>query len=115
MVARAGKPGSRVATTTSRSLRLVGRDPLTMDNSKTERELVVDGEFFRLTIDGPSYQLTWLSGPNRNYGFGGTLAGGGSVAERSALLAAQLTDEGVIAQIRGFLLEVDPATGYLRD
>ena len=88
---------------------------MTKDNSKTERELVVDGESFRLAIDGPSYQLTWLSGPNRNYGFGGTLAGGGSVAERSAALAGQLTDEDVISQIRGFLLEVDPVTGYLRD
>lgn len=85
------------------------------DNSKTERELVVDGESFRLTIDGPSYQLTWLSGPDRDHGFGGTLAGGGSVAERSAALAAQLREEDVISQIRGFLLEVDPVTGYLRD
>jgi hypothetical protein len=65
---------------------------MTKDNSKTKRELVVDGESFRLKIAGPSYQ-PWLSGPNRNYGFGGTLAGGRSVAERSAVLAAQLTEK----------------------
>ncbi|WP_083414005.1 hypothetical protein [Curtobacterium sp. MCBA15_013] len=84
-------------------------------SAKPSRRIVVDGETFRLTIDGPSYQLTWLTGPNPGYGFGGTLAGAGSVPERSALLAAHLTDTDLIAQIREFLLEIDPTTGYLRD
>lgn len=75
----------------------------------------MDGETFRLTIDGPSYQLTWLTGPDPDYGFGGMLAGGGSAADRSAALAAQLTDAELTTQIREFLSEVDPATGYLRD
>ena len=84
-------------------------------SAKPSRQIVVDGETFRLTIEGPSYQLTWLTGPNPGYGFGGTLAGAGSVAEHSALLAAHLTDTDLTAQIREFLLEVDPSTGYLRD
>lgn len=44
-------------------------------SAKPSRQIVVDGETFRLTIEGPSYQLTWLTGPNPGYGFGGTLAG----------------------------------------
>ena len=75
----------------------------------------MDSEAFRLTIDGPSCQLTWLTGPNPGYGSGGTLAGARSIAERSASLTARVTDEAVTAQIREFLLEVDPSTVYLRD
>ncbi len=79
------------------------------------RTLVVDGETFTLTVAGPSYNFSWTTGPNRGYGFGGTLAGAGSTADRSLMLAELLTDEEATKQIRSFLDEIDPATGYLRD
>jgi hypothetical protein len=39
-------------------------------SAKPSRRIVVEGETFHLTIDGPSYQLTWLPGPNPGYGSG---------------------------------------------
>ncbi|MFJ7288473.1 hypothetical protein ACIQUC_09160 [Curtobacterium sp. NPDC098951] len=84
-------------------------------DESTHRELEVDGETFTLTVRGTEYQFTWLTGPNPGYGFGGTLAGTGTAEERSAKLAEFMTDEVATADIRSFLAEIDPATGYLRD
>ena len=52
--------------------------------------------------DGSSIHHTWVGGPNPSYGF----SVGGSGAE-------QLTAEQIRSEIRAFLSEIDPRTGYL--
>ncbi|SDQ17321.1 hypothetical protein SAMN02800687_0690 [Curtobacterium sp. UNCCL20] len=81
----------------------------------TRRDFVVDGETFSLTIRADSFQFTWIKGPNPDYGFGGTLAGAGTEADRAAMLANLMTDQEATSQIRAFLKDIDPATGYLWD
>lgn len=82
-----------------------------------ERELVVDGERFRVMVEGLTHHVTWLTGPNPGYGFGGTLAGGaGGTPERIATVMAETTDDDAMNRsIRSFLADIDPATGYLRE
>jgi hypothetical protein len=68
-----------------------------------ERTLEVDGEVFTLTrneFGGTDY--TWLSGPNPGYGFGASPTPDLSVEEHAE-------------NIRGFLAQVDPTTGYIED
>lgn len=68
-------------------------------------ERVVDGETFRISQDPdtPSlYHLDWLSGPNPDYGFSSRVFGDQQRTE------AELDDE-----IRTFLAQVDPKTGYI--
>ncbi|MFF1922576.1 hypothetical protein ACFVW8_18650 [Streptomyces sp. NPDC058221] len=70
-------------------------------------ELTVDGERFTVTRRAGSpgvYDFDWKSGPNTGYGFMTAVHGGASL-ERTALEEAA----------RGFLREVDPATGYLAE
>jgi len=65
-------------------------------------ELEVDGERFRVVERSPrTVDLTWLTGPNPGYGF--TIGG------------IPMDDLRLEDQIRGFLAEIDPATGYLAD
>jgi hypothetical protein len=68
-------------------------------------ERVVDGETFRISQDPDTpglYHLDWLSGPNPDYGFSSRVIGGQQQTE------AELDDE-----IRTFLAQVDPKTGYI--
>ncbi|MEV8266837.1 hypothetical protein [Microbacterium sp. NPDC076911] len=65
---------------------------------------VVDGEAFDVVKDGDSIHHTWVSGPNANYGF--SVGGSG---------AASLTDDDIRSEIRAFLAEIDPRTGFLID
>jgi hypothetical protein len=63
--------------------------------------LEVDGELFAVRPDrrgGTRY--TWLTGPNAGYGYGES-----PTPDRSA--------EEHRRSIRGFLAQIDPATGYL--
>jgi hypothetical protein len=65
--------------------------------------LEVDGEMFSLCpneFDGTDY--TWLTGPNPGYGFG-------------ASPTTDLSLDEHIKNIRAFLSNVDPATGYIED
>ncbi|MDG6103686.1 hypothetical protein Daura_24795 [Dactylosporangium aurantiacum] len=65
--------------------------------------LDVDGERFALrpnAFGGTDY--TWLSGPNPGYGFGVSPTPDPSLDEH-------------LEHIRGFLAQIDPATGYLGD
>lgn len=67
------------------------------------RLLVVDGERFEVTPRAgreQTYDYRWLSGPNPGYGFSSTVT---------------LTEDDHVAQIRGFLAEIDPETGYLAE
>ena len=62
----------------------------------------VDGEVFAIRpSESSGTDYTWLSGPNEGYGFGV------SPAPRSL--------EEHRRHIRGFLAQVDPATGYIED
>jgi len=79
------------------------------------RDFEVDGESFSLTVSGFGYEFTWLTGPNPGYGFGGTLVGVGTEVDRAAMLADLMTDQEATLQIRSFLEQIDPATGYLAD
>lgn len=65
---------------------------------------VVDGESFDVIRDGNSTHLTWVSGPNVNYGF--SIGGTGPM---------RLTDAEIRSAIAGFLSEIDPRTGYLAE
>lgn len=70
-------------------------------------ELIVDGERFTVTRRAGSagvYDFDWESGPNDGYGFMTAVHGGVSM-ERAGLEEAA----------RGFLSQVDPATGYLAE
>ena len=78
---------------------------LAPDDSDPDAEptfrLEVDGELFEVTYSptrGTSY--TWLSGPNDGYGFGS-----------SGPRPPTLDDHR--AAIRGFLEQIDPATGFI--
>jgi hypothetical protein len=65
--------------------------------------LTVEGELFavgRAVDGGTSYD--WASGPNEGYGYG------------SSASPDRPQDEH-IASIRGFLRDIDPATGYLAE
>ncbi|MGI5174739.1 hypothetical protein ACQEVZ_00195 [Dactylosporangium sp. CA-152071] len=69
----------------------------------TSLTLEVDGELFALTpneFGGTDY--AWLSGPNPGYGFGVSPTPNLSLDEH-------------MEHIRGFLAQVDPATGYIED
>ncbi|MBC7278285.1 MAG: Pr6Pr family membrane protein [Nocardioides sp.] len=68
-------------------------------------ERVIDGETFRINQDPDTpglYHLDWLSGPNPDYGFSSRVSDGRQQSE------AELDDE-----IRTFLAQVDPKTGYI--
>ncbi len=74
-------------------------------NPGRERLLTVDDERFRVRLrlrHGPlyDYDYDWLTGPNPGYGFG--MSG-----------PSEQSDDDHKAQIRHFLAEIDPGTGYL--
>ena len=65
--------------------------------------LEVDGERFALFADGRGgTHYDWLSGPNADYGFSASPAVGLSADEHRD-------------NIRTFLAQIDPATGYIAD
>jgi hypothetical protein len=69
----------------------------------TSFTLEVDGEVFELRPDqygGTDY--SWLSGPNPGYGF-------------SLSPTPKMSLDKHRENIRGFLAEIDPTTGYLRE
>jgi hypothetical protein len=69
--------------------------------------LDVDGERFAVRVTelpsgAATTDYTWLSGPNKGYGFGSTGPANPSPADHRE-------------SIRGFLSMVNPATGYIED
>ncbi|MEV7402927.1 hypothetical protein AB0N93_21355 [Streptomyces sp. NPDC091267] len=69
--------------------------------------LTVDGERFTVTRRAGSpgvYDFDWDSGPNAGYGFTSAVQGGAPMARAGLEEAA-----------RGFLEQIDPATGYLAE
>ena len=87
-------------------------DPLAVPGAAPQEEcdasavavaLVVDGETFELRPDrygGTSY--AWLTGPNDGYGFGSSPTPNWSMEEHRE-------------NIRSFLAQIDPTTGYIED
>ena len=69
----------------------------------TSFTLEVDGEVFAVrpdTFGGTAY--TWLTGPNPGYGFGQSPTPDSSLDEHKK-------------NIRNFLAQIDPGTGYIED
>lgn len=77
--------------------------PASADPPAASTRLTVDGEDFEVTELAPGeYGFAWLSGPNPGYGF--VIA----TTPRGPLDPGRWEGE-----IRGFLAEVDPESGYL--
>jgi len=66
--------------------------------------LEVDGERFRITVDGDGASYDWLTGPNKDYGFSLSVQGPTRFT---------FPREFHVTQIKTFLADIDPATGYL--
>ena len=63
-----------------------------------------DGEVFMVSLRAPgNYSYDWISGPNAQYGF--------SRCDNSPPL--ETADH--LANIRNFLEQIDPETGYIED
>jgi hypothetical protein len=87
-------------------------DPLAVPGAYREAEiepavasftLDVDGELFAVyaSKDGGTH-YTWLSGPNKDYGFSSSASPNESMEEHRE-------------SIRVFLAQIDPTTGYIED
>ncbi|HUR52427.1 MAG TPA: hypothetical protein VMZ11_09905 [Mycobacteriales bacterium] len=63
--------------------------------------LDVDGEIFAVRSHDGGTDFDWLSGPNKDYGFGSS--------------GRNLSEEWHREEIRVFLSMIDPGTGYIED
>ncbi|MGO1978405.1 hypothetical protein [Brachybacterium tyrofermentans] len=64
-----------------------------------------DGEVFMVSLGAPgNYSYDWISGPNAQYGF--------SLAAHNS---PPLETADHLANIRNFLEQIDPETGYIED
>ena len=85
-------------------LAVPGVAPAHVSDSRTAAlHLEVDGEMFALRPDdygGMNYD--WLTGPNNGYGFGSSPTSDWSIDEHRE-------------NIRSFLSQVDPTTGFIED
>jgi hypothetical protein len=76
-----------------------------LDPRQSPTRVTVDGELFEVSASTErpgQYHFAWLSGPNKGYGFGTTRSDGAAMSEHE-----------IEADIRGFLMQVDPETGYI--
>lgn len=66
----------------------------------------VDGERFAVSVSGQGARYDWITGPNKDYGFSLEVQG-----------ATKFTfpREFHVSQIKSFLDDIDPETGYLPD
>jgi hypothetical protein len=67
--------------------------------------VTVDGEIFDVVASPErpgQYDVAWLSGPNKGYGFSTARSSDSAMDERE-----------IVASIRNFLVQVDPQTGYI--
>jgi hypothetical protein len=77
--------------------------PQQLKDSGAPIVLDVDGEVFELRPDGfGGTGYSWLTGPNVGYGFGTSPTLGWSVDDHRT-------------NIRWFITQIDPATGYIED
>ena len=78
-----------------------------VDVAPDHQVITVDEEHFAVDYDAEqpgAYHFSWLSGRDPQYGFSTRI----STHERRP-------QQELVNSIRGFLAEIDPATGYLRD
>lgn len=71
------------------------------------QRIEIDGETFEIvsvSSDGTGFHYTWLTGRNRGYGFSSWVVGDVSNPEQWHM-----------SSIRGFLAQIDPATGFILD
>lgn len=65
----------------------------------------VDGQVFEVAErvgEAGQYDFTWVSGADPEYGFSSRTSDGSALSESD-----------LVESIRGFLAQVDPATGYI--
>ena len=85
-----------------------------MSDPDGRRELVVDGETFRIhTTDDGTTHCDWVTGPNRGYGFSMGAPARFVPEGQEPPPDDVLTDDVLIRSIRDFISRVDPETGYL--
>ena len=71
----------------------------------------VDGERFSVAERTfGTYDFIWLTGPNPGYGF---FVFGRTHSEGAGYAARQLSDQELVDDIRSFLAQVDPVTGFM--
>jgi hypothetical protein len=76
-----------------------------LDAGRTATRVTVDGELFEVAPSSEhagQYHFAWLSGPDKDYGFGATRSDSGVMSEHE-----------IEASIRDFLAQVDPDTGFI--
>ena len=95
-----------------------------MSAPSAPRRLTVDGEVFevRPSEHQDGFDFDWITGPNPGYGFS---SGVTAFAIRTDQLAGELPpmddlispldDQELVTQIRSFLEQIDPETGYIAD
>lgn len=79
--------------------------------------LLVKGELFEVQIAGKQYSITWLSGPNEGYGFDGALhqASMPGAQDASVIVNHSFDETYFTNEIKSFLENIDPRTGYPAD
>lgn len=82
----------------------MGKKKNSQDQAAKVENIEVDGERFRVTVDGDGASYDWLSGPNKDYGFSLSVMGPTRFT---------FPREFHVSQIKTFLADIDPETGYL--
>jgi hypothetical protein len=88
-----------------------------MATRSTPRRLIVDGETFEVgpSEAGQGDDFEWVSGPNPGYGFSSRPSMTFVPRGESAATGPEAGDAVQVEQIRHFLDQIDPATGYIED
>lgn len=83
----------------------------------TPRRLIVDGEVFevRPSGNGQGFDFDWVSGPNPGYGFSSGIATTFVPGTEPVVASPEVDDQALKAQVRLFLEQIDPETGYIAD
>ena len=81
------------------------------------RRLTVDGEVFevRPSEDGHGFDFDWLSGSNPGYRFSSGAPMTFTPSAQAVVAPSPADDQALTAQIRLFLAQIDPGTGYIED
>lgn len=81
------------------------------------RRLTVDGEVFdvRANDNETGHHFDWVSGPNPRYGFSTGMPMIFVPVGEDADIRTEADDAFYVQQIREFLAQIDPETGYVGD
>ena len=88
-----------------------------MQTSPPGCRLTVDGEVFevRPSEHQHGFDFDWISGPNPGYGFSCSVPMVFTRSDQPVGAAPAMDDQALVAHIRSFLQQIDPATGYIAD